>query len=56
MAAAATLGYAGILLAPPTIGFLADQLGLRVALLVTALSVATAAAVGYAIAAGRSAT
>ncbi|HEX5121498.1 MAG TPA: MFS transporter [Pseudonocardiaceae bacterium] len=56
VAVAATLGYAGILLAPPTIGFLADQFGLRVALLMIALSVAAAAAVGYAIVAGRSAT
>jgi MFS family permease len=49
VAVAATLGYAGILLAPPTIGFLADQFGLRIALLMIALLVAIAAGIGYAI-------
>lgn len=49
VAVAATLGYAGILLAPPTIGFLADQVGLRYALLLIALLIAVAAAIGYAI-------
>lgn len=49
VAVAATLGYAGILLAPPTIGFLADQFGLRIALLMIALMVAIAVLISYAI-------
>ncbi|HEY4457218.1 MAG TPA: MFS transporter [Pseudonocardiaceae bacterium] len=49
VAVAATLGYAGILLAPPTIGFLADQFGLRVAMLMIALMVAIAVVISYAI-------
>ncbi len=43
IAFAATLGYGGILLAPPTIGFLAEAFGLPVALTVIAPMVALAA-------------
>ena len=49
VATAATLGYAGILLAPPTIGFLADQITLHLALLMIALLIATAATISYTI-------
>lgn len=43
IAVASTLGYGGILLAPPTIGFLADWFGLPVAMTVIAPMVALAA-------------
>jgi MFS family permease len=43
IAVASTLGYGGILLAPPTIGFLADWFGLPIAMTVIAPMVALAA-------------
>ncbi len=48
VAAAATLGYAGMLLGPPTIGFMADWFSLPSALTSVALLAAVAALVGYA--------
>jgi MFS family permease len=48
VATASTLGYGGMLLAPPVIGFLADWLSLPVALTTVALLAATAALIGYA--------
>ncbi|MFC4533037.1 MFS transporter [Sphaerisporangium dianthi] len=49
IAMAATLGYCGILAAPPSIGLLADVIGLSRALTLIALSAAAAAAIAYAI-------
>ncbi|MFI2214822.1 MFS transporter [Streptomyces sp. NPDC020141] len=48
VAAASTLGYGGMLLGPPTIGFLADWLSLPVALTTVSLLAAGAALIGYA--------
>lgn len=48
IAVASTLGYSGILLAPPTIGFLADIFSLPIALNTIALLVAVAAFLTYA--------
>ncbi|MFI6729511.1 MFS transporter [Streptomyces sp. R-74717] len=47
VAAASTLGYGGMLLGPPAIGFLADWLSLPLALTTVALLAAAAAALGY---------
>lgn len=47
VAAASTLGYGGMLLGPPVIGFLADWFSLPVALLTVALLAATAAVLGH---------
>ncbi|MEE1740577.1 MFS transporter [Streptomyces sp. BE147] len=47
VAAASTLGYGGMLLGPPAIGFLADWSSLPVALTTVALLAAAAAALGY---------
>ncbi|MFJ8750360.1 MFS transporter [Streptomyces sp. NPDC102441] len=47
VAAASTLGYGGMLLGPPVIGFLADWLSLPVALTTVTLLAAAAAALGY---------
>ncbi|WNF25631.1 MFS transporter [Streptomyces sp. C11-1] len=47
VAAASTLGYGGMLLGPPAIGFLADWFSLPVALTTVALLAAAAAALGY---------
>nr|WP_260867441.1 MFS transporter [Streptomyces sp. SAJ15] len=47
VATASTLGYAGMLLGPPTIGFLADWSSLSTALTTVALLSALAAAVAY---------
>ncbi|MFF2730772.1 MFS transporter [Streptomyces sp. NPDC058008] len=47
VAAASTLGYGGMLLGPPVIGFLADWFSLPVALTTVTLLAATAAALGY---------
>ncbi|MFB7914441.1 MFS transporter [Streptomyces sp. NPDC056061] len=47
VAAASTLGYGGMLLGPPTIGFLADWFSLPAALTTVALLAAAAAALGY---------
>ncbi len=47
VATASTLGYAGFLLGPPTIGFLADAFGLPVALTTVAALAAVAAAVAH---------
>ncbi|MYT93503.1 MFS transporter [Streptomyces sp. SID8359] len=47
VAAASTLGYGGMLLGPPAIGFLADWFSLPVALTTVALLAAGAAALGY---------
>lgn len=48
VAAASTLGYGGMLLGPPAIGFLADWLTLPTALTTVALLSAAAAVIGYA--------
>ncbi|WP_406492107.1 MFS transporter [Streptomyces sp. NBC_00846] len=47
VAAASTLGYGGMLLGPPAIGFLADWLSLPLALTTVALLAIAAAALGY---------
>lgn len=47
VAAASTLGYGGMLLGPPAIGFLADWFSLPVALTTVALLAVAAAALGY---------
>lgn len=47
VAAASTVGYGGMLLGPPAIGFLADGLSLPIALTTVALLAAVAAAVAY---------
>ncbi|MFC8536097.1 MFS transporter [Streptomyces sp. NPDC057249] len=47
VAAASTLGYGGMLLGPPAIGFLADWFSLPVALTTVAVLAAAAAALGY---------
>ncbi|MDX2644049.1 MFS transporter [Streptomyces sp. PA03-1a] len=47
VATASTLGYAGFLLGPPTIGFLADAFGLPVALTTVAALAAVAAVVAH---------
>lgn len=47
VAAASTLGYGGMLLGPPAIGFLADWFSLPVALTTVALLAAAAALIGY---------
>lgn len=49
VAAASTLGYGGILLAPPTIGFLAGEVGLPIALSLIAFMVAAAATIGFVV-------
>ncbi|MCM2418055.1 MFS transporter [Streptomyces sp. RKAG293] len=49
VAAASTLGYGGMLLGPPSIGFLADAFGLPTALTTVALLAATASAIAYAV-------
>ncbi|MFF9074690.1 MFS transporter [Streptomyces sp. NPDC014735] len=48
VAAASTLGYGGMLLGPPTIGFLADWFSLPTALTTVALLASAAAVLGYA--------
>ncbi|MET9375927.1 MFS transporter [Streptomyces sp. NPDC003035] len=48
VATASTLGYGGMLLGPPSIGFLADWFSLPLALTTVALLAAGAAAIGYA--------
>ncbi|MFJ8857767.1 MFS transporter [Streptomyces sp. NPDC102451] len=48
VAAASTLGYGGMLLGPPVIGFLTDWFSLPVALTTVTLLAATAAVLGYA--------
>ncbi|MFJ9576987.1 MFS transporter [Streptomyces sp. NPDC101191] len=48
VATASTLGYGGMLLGPPSIGFLADWFSLPVALTTVAVLAAGAAAMGYA--------
>ncbi|MET8299407.1 MFS transporter, partial [Streptomyces sp. NPDC005180] len=48
VAAASTLGYGGMLLGPPAIGFLADWFSLPVALTTVAILAAAAALIGYA--------
>ncbi|MEU7243643.1 MFS transporter [Streptomyces sparsogenes] len=47
VAAASTVGYGGMLLGPPAIGFLADWLSLPIALTTVALLAAVAAVVAY---------
>lgn len=47
VAAASTLGYGGMLLGPPAIGFLADWFSLPVALTTVALLAAAAALIAY---------
>ncbi|MEV6006768.1 MFS transporter [Streptomyces sp. NPDC051976] len=49
VAAASTLGYGGMLLGPPTIGFLADAFGLPTALTTVAALAAVAAGIAYAV-------
>ncbi|GGT93423.1 MFS transporter [Streptomyces lateritius] len=48
VAAASTLGYGGMLLGPPSIGFLADWFSLPLALTTVAVLAAGAAVIGYA--------
>ncbi|MFE6891222.1 MFS transporter [Streptomyces sp. NPDC057694] len=48
VAAASTLGYGGMLLGPPAIGFMADWLSLPLALTSVALLAAVAATIGFA--------
>ncbi|MGX1882905.1 MFS transporter [Streptomyces sp. NPDC055287] len=48
VAAASTLGYGGMLIGPPVIGFLADWFSLPVALTTVAMLAAAAALLGYA--------
>ncbi|MGW2920308.1 MFS transporter [Streptomyces angustmyceticus] len=48
VAVASTVGYGGMLLGPPAIGFLAEAAGLPVALTTLALLAAVAAVIGYA--------
>ncbi|MFD6418541.1 MFS transporter [Streptomyces sp. NPDC060194] len=48
VAAASTLGYGGMLIGPPAIGFMADWLSLPVALTSVALLAACSAVIGYA--------
>lgn len=47
VAAASTLGYAGLLLGPPTIGFLASSVGLGTGLTTVSFLALAAAALGY---------
>ncbi|MGA5097026.1 MFS transporter [Streptomyces lavendulocolor] len=49
VAAASTLGYGGMLIGPPTIGFIADWSSLPVALTTVAVLAAGAALIGYAV-------
>ncbi|MDI3389040.1 MFS transporter [Streptomyces sp. B-S-A8] len=49
VAAASTLGYGGMLLGPPAIGFMADWFSLPVALTSVAVLAAASAAIGYAV-------
>lgn len=49
VAAASTLGYGGLLLGPPAIGFLADAVGLPTALTTVAALGAVAAALAYSV-------
>jgi MFS family permease len=49
VATASTLGYGGMLIGPPAIGFLAEHLGLPVALTTVALLAAFAAAIAYGV-------
>jgi hypothetical protein len=49
VAAASTFGYGGLLLGPPTIGFLTDAVGLPTALTTVSVLAAAAAAVAYAV-------
>ena len=55
MATASTLGYAGFLLGPPVIGFLAGGLSLRVALTTVSLLALVAIALARAASRGRAA-
>jgi MFS family permease len=48
VAAASTLGYGGLLLGPPSIGFLTDAFGLPTALTTVAVLAAVAAGIAYA--------
>ena len=47
VAIASTLGYGGMLLGPPAIGFMADWFSLPIALTSVAALAATAAVIGY---------
>ncbi|MFI1098169.1 MFS transporter [Streptomyces sp. NPDC020917] len=49
VAAASTLGYGGLLLGPPSIGFLTDAFGLPTALTTVAALAAVAAVIAYAV-------
>lgn len=49
VAAASTLGYGGMLLGPPSIGFLTDAVGLPIALTTVAALAAVAAGIAYAV-------
>ncbi|SFF56855.1 Major Facilitator Superfamily protein [Actinacidiphila alni] len=49
VAAASTVGYGGMLLGPPSIGFLTDALGLPTALTTVSVLAAIAAAIAYAL-------
>lgn len=49
VAAASTFGYGGLLLGPPTIGFLTDAVGLPTALTTVSVLAAAAAAIAYGV-------
>ncbi len=49
VAAASTLGYGGMLLGPPSIGFLTDAIGLPIALTTVSALAALAAAIAWAV-------
>lgn len=49
VAAASTLGYGGMLLGPPSIGFLTDAIGLPIALTTVSALAAVAAVIAYAV-------
>jgi MFS family permease len=49
VATASTLGYGGMLMGPPSIGFLAEAFGLPIALTTVAALAAVAAAIAYAV-------
>ncbi|WBB64766.1 MFS transporter [Streptomyces sp. WMMC500] len=55
VAVASTLGYGGMLLGPPAIGFLADWFSLRAALSTVALLAGAASVIAYAMQAGQQA-
>jgi hypothetical protein len=49
VAVASTFGYGGLLLGPPSIGFLTDAVGLPIALTTVAVLATVAAGIAYAV-------